>query len=373
MIHRPILPRQIFKNGGKVWRVRVPKDLKHAEGQTYRFFGENEKAATKYARQLTEARSSLGSEFLRLTAPEQSAVLLALREVGVDGLMQAVALFRRQRARSMVSTQALVNELIAGKKNAGIRQSSAKVMSAALVTLAAQGGDRPISAWTPELVAAWLDGNGWGAKTRHNYLGYARQFFRWVIQIKKLLEENPAEGVEMPKVAYKARPILSPADWGKLLAVTLRDDPALLGNICPVLFGGLREAESQRTSAENFKHGVIDLDSGGQTKLNMRRAVKVSAQLKAWLKVPGVEFGGADLIDRRAAVCRTAGVVWQKNCHRHSFCSYMLELHGPRETARAANHSEGMLFAHYAHKVTRKDAEAFFALRPVRAGRAIVK
>ena len=108
---------------------------------------------------------------------------------------------------------------------------------------------------------------------------------------------------------------------------------------------------------------LIDLDDGEQTKLNVRRALKMSAAGAAWLKVAG-ERDLSNLKRRRAAMVKRTGVVWPKNCHRHSFCSYSLELNGAKETARRANHSEATLFTHYANKVTRKEARKFFGLRP---------
>jgi integrase len=178
---------------------------------------------------------------------------------------------------------------------------------------------------------------------------------------------NPCDRLELPRVPYKAKPILPVDVWAKILHEAQRSDPAFLGYLCPVLFGGLRSRESERARPEQFKNGVIDLDDGGQTKLNVRRLVKISAQLKAWLKVPGAVVGCKQARKRRRRLLARKGmegIDWPHNCHRHSFCSYTLELKGAKEAARMANHSEQTLFANYANKVTRAEAKRFAKLRP---------
>jgi hypothetical protein len=181
---------------------------------------------------------------------------------------------------------------------------------------------------------------------------------------RKFIAENPCDAVQRPKAPYRAKPILPVSAWRLILDDCLRHDRGLLWWIVPVLFDGLRNAESRRAKPENFRDGVVDLDAGEQVKLNVRRAVKLSAAARAWLAVAG-KRDLSNLRRRRVAMLERTGLAWPKNCHRHSFCSYSLELFGSRETARKANHSEKTLFTNYANKVTKAESKRFFGLRPI--------
>ena len=369
-VKRQIVPRLILDRGQQVWVVRIPHDLRAPNDPQRRFFGSDKVAAKAFARQLTESRGAVAQEFLKLPPAEQSVLLNLLREFSVADLVAAMKGFQARRAGAAVELRVVLNECLAAKAKAGLRRhylaqlrcSCGSFVAAMTVAGKAAADDVAVAD-----VAGWLNGNGWAAKTRSGYLKDVQTFYKFAVKNGYAMT-NPAAAVELPKVDYKGKSILAAADWARILRVVQEHDAGLVGWLCPILFGGLRAAESRRATAENFKGGVIDLDAGGQTKLNVRRAVKVSPQLRAWLKVDGVALGGGVNFKRRWERLwrrpELAGIQWSKNCHRHSFCSYALEQWGAPTTARAANHSEVTLFQHYANKVSRAEAKAFFRLRP---------
>ena len=363
----PIVPRRVLKHGARVWMVRVPLDLRSAHDPQRRFFGSDKAAATAFAKQLAAARVDVSRQFLRLSPAEQSTLLNVLQELGVDNLLAAVQAWRVRAQAAAVPLSVVVADCLRAKALAGLRRNYLASLRCSLGSLVRAVGNKNMGEVSAADIAAWLNGNGWAAKTRAGYLKDVSTLFKFALK-QKIVSVNPCLDVERPKVAYKGKPILAAAEWETILRVMRAHDPLMLGYLCPVLFGGLRAREARQVRPENFRNGVIDLDDGGQTKLNVRRAVKVSPQLAAWLALPGVCPGGGKNFKRRWEKLfrrpELAEIVWKKNCHRHSFCSYTLELHGAAVTARMANHSEATLFRDYANKVSRADAEKFAALMP---------
>ena len=75
-----IAPRLTLRNGRKQWVVYCPKSL----GGGMQSFGDNKLAADRHAAALEKRRASGPSVLLGLSHDEQSAILLARRELG-DG------------------------------------------------------------------------------------------------------------------------------------------------------------------------------------------------------------------------------------------------------------------------------------------------
>jgi hypothetical protein len=161
-------------------------------------------------------------------------------------------------------------------------------------------------------------------------------------------------------VLFKPVTILSLPEIRKLLKSAKDKDPALIGFISLVLFGGLRAAESEKCQPEFIQNGMIDL--GGEfCKLNERRCIKISSQLAAWLAVPGVQIGEHKNLALRI---KNLGVSLPKNVLRHSFCSYNLPIYGVNETARMANNSPEKLNHHYLAVVSDSQAKEFSEILP---------
>ena len=347
MRRHPIKPRKYSRSGQDRWRVHVPDDLVSKHNARDRHFSQ-ERDAIEFARLLTEARKSLVGTFLKLHQDDQE---------------EALRLWREQSRTKATPFSKICEDCIKSKKDAGLRENSLAVLKCATSSLAEKLKDKSIESVKPEDIEQWLSSHPkWSQKTKLNNYKFASSVFRWCIR-RKILTYNPCSGVEPPIVTFKGVSILSLPDIRKLLTTCKESDPALLGFIVLVLFGGLRVAESARCKPENVAKGVIDL-GGEQTKLNLRRCIKISPQLAAWLSVPGVEIGGKKMHQRMKTLAALAGVELTKNCLRHSFCSYTYPLLGAAATARAANNSENMLSRHYLGMVTDADAQAFAEILP---------
>src|ERR1019366_7701358 len=249
------------------------------------------------------------------------------------------------------------------KTASGIRPNSRGALKCTLNSICRSFGGKRVGYVTADDLMTWLAENqAWSPKSRLNNFKYASSFFSFALK-QKYRKDNPCTDCERPRVPFKGVSILPVADIKKLLSTCYQSDPALLGFIVLVLFGGLRVAESARCLPANVANGVIDL-GGEQTKLNTRRCIKISAQLAAWLAVPGVEIGGTYLNQRMKWLKTVSALSIPKIALRHSFCSYTYPLLGAAATARAANNSETMLSRHYLGLVADEDAKAFAEIMP---------
>ena len=355
MRRHPIVPRKWLRDGIPNWKVRVPLDLQSPDPKENKSFNfRNEADAIAKAKVLSVARLSLAAKFLKLPQTEQAKVLRRYEE---------------DNRQMNVTVQAAGEKCLAAKTDAGRRKNSLVAFGCTLRSMTAAFGAKSIQAVAAADIDGWLSSHPeWSPKTKLNNLKYASSLFAWCVR-KRMLTFNPCMGVERPVVPFKAVKILTVAQIRQLLKTCCEEDPALLGFLALVLFGGLRVAEARRCKSSNLTNSTIDL-GGESCKLNERRCVKMSAQLCAWLsawQADGQLYGAVDVPDfahRLQRLQKVSGVTIPKNGLRHSFCSYHLELIGADATARAANNSPTMLFKHYVSQVTKEDAQAFAGILP---------
>ena len=113
---------------------------------------------------------------------------------------------------------------------------------------------------------------------------------------------------------------------------------------------GLRTQELLRLSYEDLWRvpGHVEV-TALKSKTRSRRLVKVVPALAAWLK-PFLDLSAGSR---------------KKNGLRHSFCSFHFALHGNENlTAQQAGHAPAMTHSAYKGLATKKEAAAWFAVRP---------
>lgn len=353
MRRHPIKPRKYLRDGAERWRVHVPLDLVSDEHPTDRHFS-RERDAAEFARQLTEARKSLLGDFIKLPHFEQAEMMR-------DWLAK-----KSTNARTVAKA---CTDCLAEKKSSGLRANSLRALKCSLDSITEALGKKLITLVNADDIKAWLAGHTeWSAKTRLNNLKYASSLFTWCVN-NRILTFNPCDGVIRPAVPFKPVQILTVPQIRQLLTTCREEDPALLGFLALVLFGGLRVAEARRCLTSNLMKGTIDL-GGESCKLNERRCVKMTTQLAAWIEAwqsDGKLYAAVDMPKfnlRMKSLATLAGVTVPKNGLRHSFCSYNLQIHGALVTSRMANNSETMLNRHYLAMVTDADAKAFAEILP---------
>lgn len=359
---RKIIPRSRNVGGKVQWYVQTPSDLISDEEPLKRFFSSRQEADA-HAKKLSYIRRSPSDlEWHKLEPSDKALISYILKNNGVPWVMQAIRNLLEKKEESKKTTKDLAAECVESKRQAGIRPNSLASLRCSLDSFSNAMKFKPASVITAKDVETWMLSYDWKPKTKLGRLKDVSSMFAWA-QRRGDLTNNPCLGVTLPRVPFKDVAVLSVDDVEKLLAACLKIDAPLLGYVCPILFGGLREAESRRAKPEDFSDGMITL-SGDQLKLNERRVVPINETLAAWMKA-GAVLGGTNITKRLAAVRTLAGVPWPANCLRHSFCSYALGGGMSFENvARAANNSPAMLNKHYLGVVTRAEAERFWALRP---------
>jgi integrase len=236
--------------------------------------------------------------------------------------------------------------------------------------------DADVAAVTRSEVAAWLVGGGWAATTIKNYAGNVRAMFNWAVR-EGLAAENPAAGIELPKVASEREvSVLSPEDCGRLLRVcayergpvwhpgrlawegdAFRFD-ALLGYVAVILFCGVRPEEVKRSTRAD-----LDLENGtfvvgaAIEKNARRRVVDLSEAALAWLRIwverhPGQRaFKPLNWRKQWEKLRRSAGLwPWPADVARHTFATMHFALHQNLALLKAQlghHENEATLHRHY--------------------------
>ncbi len=290
-----------------------------------------------------------------------------------DALLRDVAAFHRASAKLSLQIAnriggkdvqkplaVAVHEHLASKD---MRANSKASLRCTLNSFARFFPDESVQSITPEKIDAWMADGDYKPKSRKNRLIDVKSFFTRCVK-RGMIDKNPTDGVEIPSVDFKSPEIMPVADVERLLHTCQKIDPALIGYLALILFGGLRSKESARARPENVHDGIVDIGCS-QTKLKVRRCFDIQPALAAWLAVPGAEVGGKNIYARFVAVRKAAGVTVPDNGLRHTAASAWLELLGAAKAAKMHGHSEATLNRHYAAPLPPGEAKRFVELRPI--------
>lgn len=144
---------------------------------------------------------------------------------------------------------------------------------------------------------------------------------------------------------------------------------------------GLRTAELLRLVwADVWRvRGHIEVTSG-KSKTRQRRLVEMRPALAAWLATYRTCTTGKlctlheiTFQQHFAALCEKAKVTRKPNGLRHAFCTYHFALNGNENlTAQQAGNAPAMIHAHYKGLATKKEAGAWFAVKPAKVANNII-
>lgn len=262
---------------------------------------------------------------------------------------------------------AAIAECIAAKESAGRREVYTKSLQRSLQLLLKACPGLQVHQLTQGHIEAFARKNAKSLATVRSRLIDVRTLFSYCIKRKWCLQ-SPAAGIERVQVADRPPGIHTLQEVRILMDKARETDPALIGYLAPIYFGGLRPNESRLLTTGNIHDGLIEV-TPDKSKTRRRRFVPINETLKAWLSVPGVKFGISPRT-RRVDALRSKLQVdgepfpWPHDAARHSFCSYALPKYGATKTAEWAGHSEQILFAHYRERVKPDDAEAYWKILP---------
>jgi integrase len=234
----------------------------------------------------------------------------------------------------------------------------------------------------------WLRGLGMAPTSRVNFRKVLRTAFEFAVS-RGYARENPVIRTAEVKIDHPAPGILTPKEIAALLSAA---DPKVVPALAIAAFAGLRDAEVGRMTWDkiDLAGGHVKVDAA-IAKTSSRRIIPISDNLRAWLtpyaKKAGLIRGAGSVVYPLYQAARAAGAekltkageaasnleAWPHNALRHSFASYrMAFVSNAAQVAEECGHSVQVMKQHYRELVTKAEAEAWFAVTPVKAGENVI-
>ncbi len=322
-----------------------------------------------------------------------------LEEFGVS-LADAAVHYRKHLLSTSKSApiSSLVREFLAQKKLNGRTQNHLRDLKGRLNRFCEKFGSKYAAEVSSEEIEDWLlNMPGLTNLTRNHYRAKVHSFFAWCVRRRRCIA-NPVTAIEKAKEFPTACSIYSIAEMRTLLAAASVWRPErikvsgrrgrncvkfehhtddILANLILCGFAGLRQSEFQRLTWDMVKldRGKIDLPAE-ITKTKRRKLVTIQPVLATWLRkyfpaCRGPVMQKKNFSNRFKAFKRHLrhefGLPWKHNALRHSFASYLLEhTQNPGHVAMELGHrgEVGVLWDHYAERVSKEDATNYWTLMP---------
>lgn len=358
-----------WKKVGGAYRIIVPLDIRGIIGQRTIWKKTKEDAKNKCA-ELMNQRGEMGARFHQLDKVGQAKVIQAYDLAGSpDALLGHV----RQSLAIQPKEQATLKELairtVDAKQRAGKTDYYCDCLRRSLMLFIGTREAELAHTIQPHHIDTFINSNAtWTPFTKRTYLRDITTMFSFGVK-NGLCVDNPALKVERPTLLDTAPMILTAPDCERLMRAAEAKDPALVQYLALCLFAGLRPSEAMRIMPENMKLDHVEV-FGKKVRARNRRLVPINETLFAWLlRYPG-DFEPVNLRRRLVAIRKATKteaepeIRWTQDCLRHTFVSMYYAIHGAKETAQVAGHSETVLFQHYRELVTRQSAIQFWSIRP---------
>lgn len=380
--------QRVYRSGRRAWQL----DLGMVEGRRKVVAFETRDEAEKALAESKKARKRMGHMGVVLSPVEMAEFVSLRAELRAAGatMREAVSFFLKHGAslKKPVKVAMAVNAFVDMKEEKGKALRTVQSYRQALKSLALMHGERLVHELTTEDVRAWLDAQGWGARSWNGALGFARTFLSWCMHADRgHASRNVALGIER-RTEETAEEIGTLELWEceALLKEARRqalDEGGvrwkLLSYVVIGLFGGLRRAELER-----LQQGDVNLEErtvivrAAHAKTRQRRVVELSENAVAWLKREGetLRLGDGEIGSRVCpanlkrmwpAFWKSCGLKeWKNNAMRHTFASMHLAMWSDEAKLQTLmGHESGpMLHRHYKALKTKKEAERFWGLTP---------
>ncbi len=384
----PRRPKFQIKNTPKGWRINVPKTVSATGKREQHFYATRDGAKEARAALLEKflANGSAASQIRPQLAEDALAASQILKPWGVT-LKQVATLYAREQNRKTASrpTDAACKEWLE-IKSAEVRPKTLEGYRAAANRLSSAFGERDLSGLKTADLQKILAPPGTSPPTARANKVAARVFWLWAAE-QGWCEADTIQKVKVPKAPEQGEiEILTPSEAARLLEAAEKFYPQAVPMFAVQLFAGIRAEEATKLRPENFTEAGIEL-SAAVTKKGRRRNIDPSPTLRAWLeKYPFKRCPNWPRVSR--AVRHLAGFEtwveegfipegieplssppqpWPQNALRHSFASFAVAAGTPLETLLwEFGHVGGtaMLQGHYVGRASKREALAFFSLRP---------
>jgi integrase len=230
-------------------------------------------------------------------------------------------------------------------------------------------GSMSIAAITTPEIAAWLASQDMASETRNCYRASISNLHEWARKAG-YSRVNPVKDCDKAKVIREAPGIMDAATLQKVLDHSPDSIKALyvLSAFC-----GLRPSEAERVTWEQIDMEAGEVDVTAHKEGIRRRFVPIPANAIEWLKPlhrgTGKIWDGANrhvISHHRRILKKEHGVKWSHDVLRHTFASASFALHddAAKISAWLGHTNATTLFQHYRKRITKKEATAWFAIRP---------
>ncbi len=360
------------------WRINLPADISESGKRERHFFKTKAEAQTFAGQQRTQIQnfgrnaSSLSPGQLE----EASMAFEKLAPLGVSLNTVIVEYMARHDLATRSKTFAVMfTEFMAVKSTDKMgKKRSPAYLRGLKYTLPRFPGlhDKLVCNITPKQIDAATDGMTGAA--RNAFLRNIRAAFNFGIK-QKWATANPVEDVEFTKLKKKPVQKLTPAQVIALMEAA-EAQPDLLPYHALGLFAGIRPYELQLLSWEQINVADRHIEILPEvSKTEKRRIVEMEPNLRAWI-TRYVQLGGTmkgkvtplkALRDRLRELREAAGVTkWVQDIMRHSYASYHLAHFQKIDplTLNMGHEDPEMLFEFYNAAATKKDAAAFWKIKP---------
>lgn len=374
------------------WVINVPGSITATGRREQHFFGTRDEAKTHGAK-LREKFFEDGAKSNAITptlaeAATRAEEILAPWGVSLVEAARIVAGIREKESASATLSAAGVDWLRACE---GLRDRTQRNYRLTVERMEKTLGDRLLATISAEEIQAAIAPPGTVGAAAAERIRNAKAFWRWSAK-KGWCKADTFAGVELPKKSAHTEDVetLTPADAAVLLHTAEQHFPQAVASFALQLFAGIRMEEIARMQSHHVTSDGIDLPAS-VTKKGRRRHITPSATLTAWLaKYPFAPC--PNWRETSAAVRRLAGwsVVskiltdrveagtmgrlpevtrgkWPQNVLRHTHASYAVAAGEPLQRLLFEFGHTGtadVLRAHYVGRASKKQALAFFAIRP---------
>ncbi len=325
---------------------------------------------------------------------EAEAVVGYARTQGIDSLVDAVRWYHGHGA-NLESAPALaqcVDEFLCVKRGEGCSPMTLQGYRSKLERFAAAFPERRPAEVSPHELGRFMVNGGEHPRTRLDWWQTLNTFYAWCLRMRHVAENPLRQALSKPKAPPGSALVLTPAETKSILRAARHTDQ--IGFWVLSLFAGLRTEEIRRLHASPHRWNLVRLrshviDLPQEVAKVYARRVPILPVLKPWLEwvrdrhlpfFPPAHFAKCRRLRNEVMAARCAALtaqyraahpdwrspVWARNISRRSYISYRLASAQASyvELSNEVGNSEAMIRKHYARHVTRRDAEAYFALTP---------
>jgi integrase len=220
------------------------------------------------------------------------------------------------------------------------------------------------------------------SKSRNHHRAALAQFFSWCVRKDYLAvghRLNEADAMRAEHANTAEVEFYTPNEFRALLEAA---DGSLQAMIAIGGLAGLRTAELLRLDwADVWRvRGHIEV-TAGKSKTRQRRLVEICPALAAWLGQFRTFTTGKlctlheiTFQQHFVELWKDAKITRKPNGLRHASCTYHFALHDNENlTAQQAGNSPAMIHAHYKGLATKKEAETWFAIKPAKTAKNIIR